>query len=216
MRSITTEDFKSAVSGRKPRPIGEYRFSSVLAPLVERNGELHLLYEIRADSLRRQPGEISFPGGKMEPGESPRECAVRETAEELGMSAERVNVIGELDYIHTYSNFTLYCFLGLLADGSFDGTTINPAEVKETFLAPISFFMRQEPEVYRLSVEARADADFPYEKIGVDGAYHWRSGNATVPVYLYEGRPIWGLTARLTWNLIRVLKESLRDGRPSR
>ena len=61
---------------------GQY---SVLVPLVEREGGLSLLYEVRAGSLRRQPGEVCFPGGRLEGAESPEECALRETWEELGI-----------------------------------------------------------------------------------------------------------------------------------
>ena len=51
----------------------------MLVPLVERPEGLCLLYEVRADTLGRQPGEVCFPGGKMEGAESPESCALRET-----------------------------------------------------------------------------------------------------------------------------------------
>ena len=52
---------------------------AVLVPLVEHDGELSVLYEVRAATLRRQPGEVCFPGGRMEPGETPEVSALRET-----------------------------------------------------------------------------------------------------------------------------------------
>ena len=57
-------------------PRGEF---AVLAPLVRVDGETHLLFEVRALHMRRQPGEVCFPGGQIEEGETPLEAAVRET-----------------------------------------------------------------------------------------------------------------------------------------
>ena len=62
---------------------------AVLVPLVERDGEVYVLYEVRAATMRRQPGEVCFPGGHIEGDESPENCAVRETWEELGIPAEK-------------------------------------------------------------------------------------------------------------------------------
>ncbi|NEU34154.1 CoA pyrophosphatase, partial [bacterium LRH843] len=62
----------------------EFLQFAVLVPLVQKQDELHVLFEVRAHHLRRQPGEICFPGGKIEPNDStPQDAAVRETTEEL-------------------------------------------------------------------------------------------------------------------------------------
>jgi 8-oxo-dGTP pyrophosphatase MutT (NUDIX family) len=204
---ITLQDFRKALAGRKPEPLDRYRYFSVLVPLVERNGELHLLYQLRSDTLRRQPGEVGFPGGKLERGETPEACAVRETVEELGVPRGSINVVGELDYIRNYDNFTTYAFLASIADADFN-RTMNRAEVQEVFSVPISFFMENEPEIYNYEIAPKVGADFPYDKIQPKGAYNWRAGSATVPIYNYEGRVIWGLTGRITLRLINILKNS--------
>ena len=72
-----------------PGLLGLRRNYAVLCPFVERNGEPHVLLEVRAKELR-QGGEVCFPGGAMEAGETAAECALRETEEELGIPHERI------------------------------------------------------------------------------------------------------------------------------
>jgi 8-oxo-dGTP pyrophosphatase MutT (NUDIX family) len=209
MTGVSLQDFRTALAGRKPEPIDRHRYFSVLVPLVERDGVLHLLYQLRAETLRRQPGEVGFPGGKVEDGETPLACAIRETIEELGVSRESIDVIGELDYICGYSDFTMYAFLAAVADADFS-RRFNRAEVQEVFLVPVSFFLENEPEIHRYEIAPKIAGDFPYDRIQPKGFYRWRAGNATVPIYNYEGRAIWGLTGRVTQRLINILKKSMK------
>ncbi|MDR2771606.1 MAG: CoA pyrophosphatase [Clostridiales Family XIII bacterium] len=209
MSTVRLQDFKKAFAGRTPEPLDRYRYYSVLVPLVERSGELYLLYQLRAETLRRQPGEVGFPGGKVEPGETPAACAIRETVEELGIPRESIEMLGELDYIHTYSGFTTYAFLAAVADTDFT-RGFSPAEVQEVFLVPVSFFLENEPEIYRYDVAPRIGDDFPYDRVQPGGRYGWRVGETIIPIYNYEGRAIWGLTGRITLCLINILKNSMK------
>ena len=116
---MTAEEFRTRWTGHVPKVqdvTGEY---AVLVPLVRQNGVWNLLYEVRAQKLRRQPGEVCFPGGKLEGEESPRECALRETWEELGIPPERVRVLGELDFIAHRANFIMYPILGVVENMSY-------------------------------------------------------------------------------------------------
>ena len=76
---MTISEFEQEFMGHVPEIMGTKAHYAVLVPLVEWRGEVQVLFEVRADTLERQPGEVCFPGGHMEPGESPTECAFRET-----------------------------------------------------------------------------------------------------------------------------------------
>ena len=75
---------------------------AVLVPLVEGPEGLSLLYEVRPAKLHHHSGEVCFPGGRMEPGETPRQCALRETREELGIPAERIELLAHPPAIYRY------------------------------------------------------------------------------------------------------------------
>lgn len=70
----------------------------------------------------------------------------------------------------------------------------NPAEVQETFLVPFSYFQTHQPITYTYPLVPQVGEDFPYDLIGFPQGYPWRGATAEVPIYLYEGRAIWGLT----------------------
>jgi len=107
------ENITKLLKNKKPHPEGDYQTFGVLVPLLEINNEIHLLLEVRADTLKNQPGEISFPGGRMEKGEIPKRTAVRETSEELLIPQEKIHVLGSLDYIVTPFNYIIYPFIPL-------------------------------------------------------------------------------------------------------
>jgi addiction module RelB/DinJ family antitoxin/mutator protein MutT len=205
-RKYSLEQIKDIVKEHRPGPIGKYRYYSVLIPLVEIEGKIHVLFEIRSSNLKVQPGEVSFPGGKIEDGETPAQAAVRETAEEIGIKISDVELFGPLNYIVTYSSFTMYGFAGHIDSDVLKQTTPNPGEVAETFTIPLSFFMENEPEVFNHVVRPDISEEFT-----VAPNYPWRTGMATTPVYTYDAGPkkrvVWGLTARMTWDFVSLIKK---------
>ncbi|MCI8645655.1 MAG: CoA pyrophosphatase [Firmicutes bacterium] len=205
-KTITLDKIKSILKDRTPGTIGKHSFFSVLVPLVEKSGKLFLLYEVRAEHMKRQPGEICFPGGQLEDGESREACAVRETMEELGVLSSDIKIISPLDTLYTYSNFTMFPFLGTIEEEALERLHCNPDEVKETFLVPVDYLLETEPEVYCMKVGPEVGEDFPYETIKFPKGYKWRKGISEVPVYEYEDRVIWGLTGRITRSFANMLK----------
>ena len=180
---------------------------AVLVPLVEQNGELSVLYEVRAATMRRQPGEVCFPGGRMEPGETPEVCALRETREELGISEADVEILGRLDFIAHRANFIMYPILAKLSPRALEEMNPNPDEVGETFLVPVSHLLTHPPHEYEYELIPTTPENFPYELIGIPRDYRWQRGGENVPVYPWQGHAIWGLTGRITRHLVGGLAQ---------
>lgn len=199
---------ETCLHGRVPGMMDCARSYAVLVPLVEFGGELHLLYEVRAKTLRRQPGEVCFPGGRMEPGESPEDCALRETFEELGIPPQSVRLLGRLDFIAHRANFIMWPVLGLVDSRAMSPhLRPNPAEVEEYFFVPLSHLLETEPLEYTRELVPVPTEDFPYELIGIPRDYRWQRGQENVPVYPWQGRAIWGLTGRITRHLVRLIRQ---------
>ncbi|MCL1809717.1 MAG: CoA pyrophosphatase [Clostridiales bacterium] len=202
------KDVEKAFSGRPPGVIGKHSSYSVLVPLVEKDGELNLLFEVRSFGLKRQPGEVCFPGGKIEAGETEEECAVRETVEELGVRRESIRIISQLDSVHTYSNSTLYSFLGEIEHDELLHEKINRREVESVFYLPLAELVENEPFIYKMEVLPDVREDFPYDMINFSDGYNWRKGITEVPIYKIKGKIIWGLTARISHNFVNILREA--------
>ena len=195
-----------ALRDRVPGLMDSNRSYAVLVPLVEREGELCLLYEVRASTLRRQPGEVCFPGGRIEPGETPEECALRETWEELAIPSEGVKLLGRLDFIAHRANFLMQPVLGVVDSEALEAMRPSPAEVDKVFFVPVSHLLGHPPMEYTYDLIPTPAEGFPYEVIGIPRNYTWREGTESVPVYPWEGHAVWGLTGRITRNLMQIWK----------
>ena len=195
------------LEGRTPGLMDATGRYAVLVPLVEREDGWYLLYEVRARSMRRQPGEVCFPGGRMEGMESSEECALRETEEELSIPPSAVRILGRLDFIAHRANFIMYPILGLVDARAVEHMTLNPGEVDETFLVPVRHLLETEPLEYSYKLIPQTGEGFPYELIGIPRDYRWQPGGENVPVYPWEGHAIWGLTGRITRHLAALLRE---------
>ena len=106
------EHLRRRYADHVPGLLGARHSYAVLCPLVERPDGLHLLFEVRSAALHRQPGEVCFPGGRMEAGETPEQCALRETWEELGIPPEDIRLLGRADFLHLRSEALMHPVLG--------------------------------------------------------------------------------------------------------
>ena len=204
---MTAEQLHGYLQGRTPGPMDATAQYAVLVPLVELEGDLHLLYEVRSAALRRQPGEVCFPGGKMEEGESSLDCALRETREELSLPQSAIQILGPLDFICHRSGFVLYPILALVDGQAVSRLTPNPAEVEDTFLVPLSALGKMTPEEYRYELIPAPGENFPYRRIGISKDYRWHKGVESGPIYHWQDKVIWGLTGRITRHVLSLMNE---------
>lgn len=178
--------------------------SAVMIPLVEKDGELHVLFQVRSLTMRKQPGDISFPGGKIDAtDDSPLAAAIRETHEELGVDKGAIHVIAELSPYIASPSFIVYPFVGIL---SVDDFNLNKAEVEEIFLVPLQYLLDFEPYLHLVRVSPQPDEDFPFDKIMNGAQYKWRSGQMEEWFYDFEHYTIWGLTARILKYFLELVR----------
>ena len=196
------------LSGRTPTILGSKHYTkfAVLLPIVERDSEPHILFEVRAYHLRRQPGEICFPGGKIdEHDEGAMAAAIRETSEELGIVKELIKDVFPLDYLITPFGTVIYPFVGYVSAANH--IKPNRDEVADIFYIPLSFFLQTKPEVHYVSFQARPSDHFPFEKIPGGENYNWQTRAIEELFYYYGDKVIWGLTARILNHFIELIQQ---------
>ncbi len=122
-------------------PRGDSRPAAVLCLLFERVGQVHVVLTRRSSLLRYHAGEVSFPGGRLEPGESPLEAALREAEEEVGAVPGSVEVLGELSPLTTRGSRALvHCFVAVYPDPGSDAPALaaRSVEVERVFTVPLA------------------------------------------------------------------------------
>ena len=179
--------------------------SAILIPLVQINEEWHVLFEVRSMTMRSQPGDISFPGGRIDPTDaSPMDAAIRETNEELGVDPAAIHVLGQMSIFIPTSSFVVYPFVATL--DQYPTNFYNKQEVEEIFTIPIKWLLNHQPYVHQVPVQPMPLTDFPYDKIVNGNQYQWRSRMMEEWFYEYEQYTIWGLTARILKHFIETIK----------
>ncbi len=166
------------------RPDPPLKPAAVLVPLIEREEGFTILLTERAADLRAHAGQISFPGGRIDPEDvSPEDAALREAHEEIGMPRENAELLGRLDTYEVRTGFAVTPVVGLV-DPAFD-IVFEPGEVADVFEVPLAFIL--DPDNHeRHSRVLRGKRRYFY-------------------VLPYEDRYIWGATAGMLVNLYEVL-----------
>ena len=168
------------------------RRAAVLVPLIQKGGEYHVVFEVRAGSLKTQPGEICFPGGRIESGETPETAALRELWEELRVPSRQVTLLGPMDKMVHFSG-TVYPQVGRVAAEAMNALYPNPDEVEEVFTVPLRYFLTQPREHYTYYMTPDNLQELPAPL--AEYVRHYKQTFVT-PVWFYEGHTIWGMTAR--------------------
>lgn len=162
--------------------------AAVLVPLVNRPEGLQVLLTQRSASLPDHPGQICFPGGRVEPADSTHAAAaLREAAEEVGLSPERVVVLGELTQYETVTGYRVTPIVGWV-EPPFT-LTPDPLEVADVFEVPLHFVLDPANQLRH------------FRMIGTLRRDYW-----AIP---YREHYIWGATAAMLLMLERTLRESV-------
>lgn len=202
---ITVKEIGEKLQDRPVGTIDWYKFFSVTIPLVETEEGLSMVFEVRSSKLKTQPGDICFPGGRIEEGETPQACALRELEEETGIPPYEMKVLGQFDTLHEFSGHTLYTFVTALSAEALKKARLNENEVEELFTVPIRFFKENPAEIYDIDVVSDT-SDFPYDETGISPDYKWRRGKNLLPLYRYNDKIIWGITARIVkWFVEQIM-----------
>jgi 8-oxo-dGTP pyrophosphatase MutT (NUDIX family) len=165
--------------------------AAVLLPLVQRDDGLTLLLTRRTDHLRDHAGQISFPGGRVEPeDDGPVATALRETEEEIGLSRDYIRVIGQLPIYSTVTAFQVTPVVALVQPGF--TLTLDSFEVAEAFEVPLAFLMNPAHHRHHRVEFAGAERRFL--------SMPWQHAERE---YF-----IWGATAAMLRNLYRLLSSS--------
>ena len=175
-----------------PTDVNTYKQSAVLALLLDnRNGvqpasELEILFTVRSSELKSHSGQISFPGGRSEEGEIIQETALRETCEEVGISKERISLLGDLTPLYVpVSKSMIYPVLGHHA-GELT-TRMNTGEVEEIFSVPLAEFLKPE------NIDQK-----PWVVLGRE---------VEVPFWTVHSTPLWGATAMMVAEIVTLFEE---------
>jgi 8-oxo-dGTP pyrophosphatase MutT (NUDIX family) len=164
--------------------------AAVLVPLYERDGELHVVFIKRRSDLRLHAGQVSFPGGRQEPGDTDlTQTALREAHEEIGLDPHAVTIVGALAPTPTVvSDIAVYPVVGLIGVPTAPWI-LAPEEVDAVIVAPLAALAA----THRLETRRRANGT-----------------QVTTDAYTAGAETVWGATARIVGDLIARLEQAAR------
>jgi 8-oxo-dGTP pyrophosphatase MutT (NUDIX family) len=171
-----------------PSPAPGMRRAAVLIPLLKNGSDWHILYTKRSTTVNTHKGQVSFPGGSVEPQDrSIRDTALREAYEEIGLLPGNVRTLGLFKDFVTISDFVITPVVGKIIGWPFPIIPMD-AEVERVFTIPVSWL--SEPSNWK--EEERQLPDGRYEKV-----IYYR---------LFDNELLWGITARITNAFLKHLR----------
>ena len=181
---MTTQLSLEPVAAYEATEIDDQEYdAAVLAPIVDRDGEDHLLFTRRADHLGEHPGQMSFPGGGAEPeDETILETALREANEEIGLDPSEAELVGQLDDIRTVTEYAVTPFVAHVPDREY---VRDDNEVAEIVVLPLSGLL--DP------------ANYEYERRS-----HPYYGDIVIHYFHVDGYTVWGATGRILVQLLEL------------
>lgn len=198
--------------------------SAVLVLLAYIDGEYHFIFEKRSPHVR-QGGQICFPGGHIDPDldANSEETAIRETIEELGITREKITVLGKMDTFVAPIGVSIEAYLAVAHISNIAELTIQTSEVERVFSVPITYFMEVQPKVYDTIVQVHPSyidengkevVLFPARELGLEEMYTKPWGERRLKMYIYnvENEVIWGLTSRFIIDIVTKLKNLAGTG----
>jgi len=204
----TVHAIRAALQGRahKTFDLPKFRRASVLIPILKRPHGATILFTRRAETVAQHKGQISFPGGRVEKGESVEAAALRESQEEVALDPKRVEIVGRLDDQPSVSWYVVSPFVGIVRDPP-DAFVGQASEVSEPFEVPLAALLdrtRHRSERWKATqmpdgspvdelMRIRADLDEVDEATQTYAVHFFEPG---------DGRIIWGLTARILKQLL--------------
>jgi 8-oxo-dGTP pyrophosphatase MutT (NUDIX family) len=166
---------------------GKFSMAAILIPLVMHNSEWHLVFTRRTNFVSTHQNEVSFPGGSFEPSDINLEnTALRETKEEIGISNEKIEILGALQPLTTITNFSVFPFVAIMAWPTI--MKINNCEVDSVFTIPLKWLM-DDGNHY--------EEDYHNEKYGIRRVIHYKD---------FQGEHLWGFTAKVVRELLNIIK----------
>lgn len=165
------------------KPDTKLRSAAVLIPLTYFQNEWHILFTRRTDRVESHKGQVSFPGGASDDGETDEQTALRETNEEIGVNTNDIQVIGKLSRMITISKYQVSPVAGVIPFPY--AFKIQNAEVARVFTIPL-LWLAQKNNYWEFTLQD--------------------PNRSVIAYHPYDGELLWGATARMTVNFLKVIE----------
>jgi 8-oxo-dGTP pyrophosphatase MutT (NUDIX family) len=182
--NLVIDELKKVLASRQRETVSieGFRRAAVLVPLLLSEDGLELLFTVRSKHLSNHAGEIAFPGGRLDEGETCIQAASREAWEEIGLQIDVANIVGYLDDRPSPAEYSVTPVLALLEKPTH--LVLNPHEVTEVFFVPLQALSDITPRVEERYI---------------------RGQRRMIYFYPYHHRLIWGLTGNIVKNVLDIL-----------